>query len=60
MLHPSEYLDYIHSDLGGPYPITGRGNEFYFCVRDGATGVYYAETMKTKSWTFDILQKFIC
>ena len=59
MLQPGEYLDYIHCDLGGSYPITRRGNRFYFGVRDGATGAYYAEPMRTKSQTFDIFQKFI-
>ncbi len=59
MLHPSEYLDYIHCDLGGHYPTTRKGNRFYHGVRDGATGAYYAEPMKTKSQTFDTFQKFI-
>ena len=35
-------------------------NQFYLGVRDGVTGAYYAEPMKTKSQTFDIFQKFIC
>ena len=49
ILHPSEYLDYIHCDLGVPYPTTRRGNRFYLGVRDCTTGVYYAEPMRTKS-----------
>ncbi len=60
MLQPSGYLDYIHCDLGGLYPTTRRGNQFHLGVRDGATGVYYTEPMRTKSQTFDIFQKFIC
>ncbi len=59
MLQPSKYLDYIYCDLGGPYPTSRKGNRFYFVVRDGATGAYYAEPMRIKSQTFDIFQKFI-
>ena len=59
MLQPSEYLTYIHCDFGGSYPTTRRENRFYLGVRDGATGAYYAEPMRTKSQTFDIFQKFI-
>ncbi len=60
MLQPNEYLDYIHSDLLGPYPTTRKVNGFYLDIRDGATGAYYAELMRTKSQTFDTFQKFIC
>ena len=49
MLQPSEYLDYIHCDLDGSYLTTRQGNKFYLDVFDGATGVYYAEPMRTKS-----------
>ena len=59
MSQPSEYLDYLHCDLGGPYPITQRGNRFYLGIRDGATGAYYAEPMRTKGQTFDTFQRFI-
>ncbi len=60
MLQPSEYLDYIHCDLGGFYLTTRRENRFYFGVRDGATRAYNAEPMRTEIRTFDIFQKFIC
>ncbi len=56
----SEYLDDLHCDLGGPYPITRKGNRFYLGIRDGATGAYYSEPMRTKSQTFVKFQKFIC
>lgn len=28
MSYPSKYLDYLYCNLGGPYPITRRGNQF--------------------------------
>ncbi len=59
MLQPGEYLDYLHCDLGDPYPTTRKDNRFYLGVCDSATGAYYAEPMRTKSQTFDTFQKFI-
>ncbi len=59
MLQPSEYLDYIHCDLGSLYPTTIRGNQFYLGVWEGATEAYYAEPMTTKSLTFNGFQKFL-
>ena len=59
MLQPSEYLYYIHCDLGLSYTTTRKRNRFYLGVWDGATGAYYAEPMRTQSQTFDIFQKFI-
>ena len=59
MSQPNEYLDYLHCDLGGPYPTTRRGNRFYLGIRDGATGACYAEPMRTKAQTFDTFQRFI-
>ena len=58
MSQPTKYLDYLHCDFGGPYPIT-RSNRFYLNIRNGATGAYYAEPIRTKSQTFDTFQKFI-
>ncbi len=59
MSHPTEYLDYLHCDLGGPYFTTRRGNRFYLGIRDGATGACHAEPMRTKGQAFDTFQKFI-
>ncbi len=59
ILQPSKYLDYIYCDLGGPYPTTRKGNQFYISVQDVATGAYYTVSMKIKSQTFDTFQKFI-
>ncbi len=39
MSQPKEYLDYLHCDLGGPYPTTRRGNQFYLGIRDVDKGV---------------------
>ncbi len=60
ILQPSEYLDYIHCDLGGSYPTNRKSIQFYFGVRESATRAYYAESMRTKSRNFDKFQKFIC
>ncbi len=59
MSQTTEYLDYLHCDLGGPYPTTQRGNQFYLGIRDDATVACYAEPMRTKSQAFDTFQKFI-
>ncbi len=56
---PTEYLDYLHCDLGGPYPTTQRGNQFYFSIRDGVAGACDAEPIRTKEQAFDKFQKFI-
>ena len=32
MSQPTKYLDYLHCDLDGPYPITRRGNRFYLGI----------------------------
>ncbi len=53
MSHPTEYLDYLYFDLGGPYPTTQRGNQFYPGIRDGATGACYTEPLRTKGQAFD-------
>lgn len=60
MLQPSKYLYYIKYYFDDLYPTTKTDNQFYLGVRDSATEVYYAESMRTKSQNFDILQKFIC
>lgn len=59
MTQPKEYLEYLYCDLGGSYPPTRRGNRFYLGIRDGATGTYYAEPMRTKGQIFDTFQIFI-
>ena len=60
MLQSSTYLDYIYCDLDNSYFTIKKRNQFYFGVREGATGAYYAELMRTKNQAFDTFQKFIC
>ena len=60
MSQPKKYLEYLHCDLGDPYPTTQRGNRFYLGIQDSAIGACYAEPMRTKGQAFDIFQKFIC
>lgn len=60
MSQPSKYADYLYCDLGNSYPTTWRGNRFYFGIRDGAIGAYYAKPMRTKSQAFDRFQRFTC
>ena len=59
MSQPTEYLDYLHCNLGCTYPTTRRSNVFYFDIQDGSTGACYAEPMRTKGQAFDTFQKFI-
>ena len=60
MSQPSKYLDYLHYDLGRPYSITWRSNQFYLGIQDDTISACYAEPMRTKIQTFDIFQRFIC
>ncbi len=46
---PTEYLDYLHCDLDGPYLTTQKGNRFYLGIQDSATRAYYAKPIRTKS-----------
>ena len=40
MSQVTKYFGYLYYDLGGLYPTTRRGNEFYLDIQDGATGAY--------------------
>ena len=42
MLKLNKYLYYKQCDLGDPYPISKKDNQFYLGVQYGATGAYYA------------------
>ncbi len=49
----------IHCYFVDLYSTIKRGKQFCFSFCDGATEVYHAELLRTKSWTFDTFQKFI-
>lgn len=48
MSQSSKYLDYLHYNLNGRYPIIWREYRFYFGIWSSATGTYYIKPMKTK------------
>lgn len=56
----TKYLNYLHCKLGDAYPMTWRGNWFYFSIQDGATWACYTKPVRTKDQAFEIFQKFIC
>ena len=59
MTRATEFLEEIHSDLGGPLPPTRWGEQYYISFYDDATGTYYVKTMQHKSQTFEKFLKFI-
>lgn len=59
MLQLTKYLVYLCCDLGNPYFITGKSNQFYLGICNNKIKEYYAEPMRTKSQAFNIFQKFI-
>ena len=53
MTRATEFLEEIHSDLGGPLPPTRWGEQYYISFYDDATGAYYVKTMRHKSQAFE-------
>ena len=55
----TEFLEFVHSDLGGPLPSTQLGQTFYISFYDNSTGCYYIEGMRHKSQAFEKFVKFV-
>lgn len=48
-LSPKNILNiYPHCNLGGPYPTTQKGNQFYLGIRNNAIEACYVEPMRTQ------------
>ncbi len=55
----TEFLEFVHSDLGGPLPATRLGQRVYISFLDNSTGCYYIEGMRHKSQAFEKFVKFV-
>ncbi len=55
----TKFLEFVHSDLGGPLPATRLGQTFYISFFDDSTGCYYIEDMRHKSQAFEKFVKFV-
>ncbi len=55
----TEFLEFVHSDLGGTLPATRLGHTFYISFFDDSTGCYYIEGMRHKSQAFEKFVKFV-
>lgn len=55
----TEFLEFVHSDLGGTLPATRLGQTFYISFYDDSTGCYYIEAMRHKSQDFEKFVKFV-
>ena len=54
----TEFLGLVHSDLGGPFPLTRFGKRFYATIKDDFSGVVWVYLLKTKGQTFEIFKEF--
>jgi len=53
-------LDFVHSDLSGPFPVPSYGNSLYFITLiDDATRVAWVQFTKQKSETTKIVKDFV-
>ena len=59
MTRATEFLELLHSDLGGLLPSTKYGYIFYISFYDDATGTYYVKPSRHKSQAFDEFLKFV-
>ncbi len=55
----TEFLEFVHSDLGGPLPATRLGQTFYISFYSDSTGCYYIDCMRHKSQAFERFVKFV-
>ena len=54
----TEFLGIVHSDLGGPFPLTRFGERFYATMKDDFSGVVWIYLLKTKGQTFECFKQF--
>ena len=59
MPRASKFLEEVHSDLGGPYPASRNGLQYYISFKDDATGTYHVYPMKLKSQAFEKAKEYI-
>ncbi len=55
----TEFLELLHSDLGGPLLSTKYEYIFYISFYNDATGTYYVKSLRHKSQAFDKFLKFV-
>ena len=54
----TEFLGIVHSDLGGPFPLTRFGERFYTTMKDDFSGVVWIYLLKSKGQTFECFKQF--
>lgn len=54
-----EFLEFVHSDLGGQLPATRLEQRFYISFLNDWTGCYYIEGIRHKSQAFEKFIKFV-
>ncbi len=59
MTRVTEFLEQIHSDLGGQLPPTRWREQYYISFYDNAIGTYHVKTVQHKSQVFEKFLEFI-
>ena len=59
MPRATKFLEEVHSDLGGPYPASRNGLQYYISFKDDATGTYHVYPMQLKSQAFEKTKEYI-
>ncbi len=54
-----EFLEFVHSERGGPLPATRLGQAFFISFYNDSTGCYYIEGMGHKSQAFEKFVKCV-
>ena len=54
----SEVLGLIHSDIGGPLPMTRFGERYYITMKDDFNGALWFYLLKTKDQEFECFKQF--
>ena len=59
MPRATKFLEDVHSDLGGPYPASRNGLQYYISFKDDATGTYHVYPKQLKSQAFEKTKEYI-
>ena len=59
MSRATKFLEKIHSDLCGPFPVSQNGMRSYISFKDDATGTYHVYPIKLKSEAFDKIKEHV-
>ena len=59
MLRATKFLEEVHTDLGGPLPVSYSGMRYYISFKDDATGTYHVYPLKLKSDAYEKIKEHI-